>query len=202
MQRRGRLITLEGIDGAGKSTLAAGLVEALPELVLLREPGGIKLAERLRDVVKDPALEVSAPAEAPTPRLARAQLVSERLVPLLDDGQDVLLDRFVDSSLAYQGGGRGLGVNEISALNHFATGGLTPDLTLYIRVPAAVSTARRDGSDRLEQSGERFFNATTAVYDRLAKEHPERIVVLDGTRSAEQVLDDGLRNVTVALSRD
>lgn len=200
MVRRGRLITLEGIDGAGKSTLATGLVGALPKLVLLREPGGVAASERLRALVKDPALELTGRAEALIFAAARAQLVGELLTPLLTGGQDVLLDRFVDSSLAYQGGGRGLGVDEIAALNRFATGGLEPDLTLYVRVPPAVGAARRGGDDRLEQSGSAFFEATAAVYDRLAEQHPGRIRVLDGTQNAEQVLADGLRMVKVALS--
>jgi dTMP kinase len=202
MQRRGRLITLEGIDGAGKSTLARGLKDAVPELVLLREPGGVPAAERLRDLVKDPGLTVSARAEALIFAAARAQLVEERLGPLLEGGDNVLLDRFVDSSLAYQGGGRGLGVAQVASINEFATGGLKPDLTLYLRVPGAVGAARRDGSDRLEQAGGAFFDAIAAAYERLAEQHPDRIVIIDGTRSAEQVLADGLRNVTVALSRD
>lgn len=200
MQRRGRLITLEGIDGAGKSTLAVGITAALPQLVLLREPGGVAAAERLRDLVKDPDVELGARAEALVFAAARAQLVSELLEPLLAAGSDVLLDRFVDSSLAYQGAGRGLGVNEIAQLNEFATGGLTPDLTLYVRVPTEVGAGRRGGGDRLEQSGEAFFAATAAAYEQLAAQHPERIKVLDGTQAPEQVLSDGLRMVNVAIS--
>lgn len=200
MHRQGRLITLEGIDGAGKSTLATGLAAALPELVLLREPGGVPASERLRDLVKDPDLALTDRAEALVFAAARAQLIAERLRPLLASGTDVLLDRFVDSSLAYQGGGRKLGVAEIAALNLFATDGLTPDLTLYVRVPPEVGAARREGGDRLEQSGDTFFTDTAAVYDQLAEQYPERIVVLDGTQPAEQVLADGLRIAKVALS--
>ena len=110
----GSLITIEGIDGAGKSTLAASLAGELQRLgapvELLREPGGVELSERIRELVKDPALHVGARAEALLYAAARAQLVQERLRPLLDQGMLVLLDRFVDSSLAYQGAGRSLGV--------------------------------------------------------------------------------------------
>jgi dTMP kinase len=105
----GRLITIEGLDGAGKTTLAAGLADEFPRLLLLREPGGVALAERLRSVVKDPRLPVDPRAEALLYAAARAQLVSERLRPQLAAGHDVLLDRFLDSSLAYQGAGRELG---------------------------------------------------------------------------------------------
>src|SRR5439155_13743305 len=111
------------------------------------------------------------------------RLVHERLLPLLEAGADVLLDRFVDSSLAYQGAGRGLGVPEIAELNRFATAGLTPDLTLYVRVDPGVGAARREGADRLEQAGEAFFASVVAAYDELAAAQPQRIVVLDGSRA-------------------
>src|SRR4051812_28861529 len=113
------LVTIGGLDGAGKTTLAAGLAEALPEAVLLREPGGVVAAERLRELVKDPALRIGARAEALLYAAARAQLVEERLAPELEAGRLVLLDRFVDSSLAYQGAGRGLGIDAVRAVNEF-----------------------------------------------------------------------------------
>jgi dTMP kinase len=188
----GRLITVEGIDGAGKTTLAEGIVAAHPQLVVLREPGGVAVSERIRELVKDPALHVEPRAEALLYAAARAQLVHERLLPLLQDGEDVLLDRFVDSSLAYQGAGRGLGVAEIAELNRFATAGVTPDLTLYVRVEPGVGAARRDGADRLEQAGEDFFAAVVAAYDALAAAEPERVAVLDGAKPPEEVLADAL----------
>jgi dTMP kinase len=189
---RGRLITVEGIDGAGKTTLADGLVRARPDLVLLREPGGVAVSERIRELVKDPALEVDPRAEALLYAAARAQLVHERLLPLLAAGQDVLLDRFVDSSLAYQGGGRGLGVEAVAELNRFATAGLVPDLTLYVRVEPQVGAARRAGGDRLEQAGEAFFAAVVGAYDAIAAADPARVVVLDGARPPEEVLAEAL----------
>ena len=112
---RGRLITIEGIDGAGKTTLASALLDALEargmEVLLLREPGGVAAAERIRDLVIDPGLHVTARTEALLYAAARAQLVEEAIEPLLRDGRWVLLDRFIDSSLAYQGGGRELGID-------------------------------------------------------------------------------------------
>jgi dTMP kinase len=190
----GRLIAIEGIDGAGKTTLAAGLARALPDLVVLREPGGAALSERIRDVVKDPALAVDPRAEALLYAAARAQLVGEVLRPLLDEGRDVVLDRYVDSSLAYQGAGRGLGVAEIAGLNAFATGGLEADLTLYVRVDPEVGAARRGGEDRLEQAGEAFFARVVEAYDALAAAS-DRYVVLDGAASPEAVLADALAAV-------
>jgi dTMP kinase len=192
MAHRGRLITVEGIDGAGKTTLVEGLVRARPDLTVLREPGGVAVAERVRELVKDPALEVDPRAEALLYAAARAQLVHERLLPLLSSGTDVLLDRFVDSSLVYQGAGRGLGMAEIAELNRFATAGLAPDLTLYVRVEPEVGAARRSGEDRLEQAGEAFFAAVVAGYDALAAAEPQRIVVLDGARAPQEVLAGAL----------
>lgn len=200
MARRGSLITLEGIDGAGKSTLAAGLLAAFPELELLREPGGVAASERIRDLVKDPDLRIDPRAEALLFAAARAQLVSERLEPLLASGTDVLLDRFTDSSLAYQGAGRGLGIDAVAEINAFATAGLTPDVTIYVRVPPAVGAERRAGDDRLEQSGAGFFEEITAAFDRLAAGNPERYRIIDGTGTPEQVLAEGVRILKLALS--
>jgi dTMP kinase len=192
MASQGRLITIEGIDGAGKTTLAEGIVAALDGLTLLREPGGVVVSERIRELVKDPALEVDPRAEALLYAAARAQLVHERLLPLLAGGADVLLDRFVDSSLAYQGAGRGLGVAEIAELNRFATAGLVPDLTLYVRVEPEVGARRAAGDDRLEQAGAAFFAAAAGAYDALAAAEPDRIVVLDGTQPPADVLASAL----------
>src|ERR1700749_1869679 len=120
------LVTIEGLDGAGKTTLAAGLAERLPAAVLLREPGGVEASERVRALVKDPALRIGARAEALMYAAARAQLVEEAFEPLLAGGTWVLLDRFVDSSLAYQGAGRKLGIDAVRAINEFGTGGRRP----------------------------------------------------------------------------
>ena len=196
--RSGRLITVEGLDGAGKTTLVAGVTRELAargrELLVLREPGGVELSERIRELVKDPALTVDPRAEALLYAAARAQLVAEQLVPLLDAGEWMLLDRFVDSSLAYQGAGRGLGIEEIRALNAFATGGLTPDLTLLLRIEPAVGAARIAGreADRLELAGEPFFAAVASAYDALAAAEPERFAVIEADRPPEQVLADAL----------
>jgi dTMP kinase len=192
MASQGRLISVEGIDGAGKTTLVEGIARALPALTVLREPGGVAVSERIRELVKDPALTVDPRAEALLYAAARAQLVHERLLPLLTGGQDVLLDRFVDSSLSYQGAGRGLGVTEIAELNRFATAGLVPDLTLYVRVEPEVGAQRAAGDDRLEQAGEEFFAAVVAAYDALAAAEPQRIVVLDGAQAPADVLASAL----------
>jgi dTMP kinase len=190
------LIAVEGIDGAGKTTLAAGLAAARPEVVVLREPGGAVLSERIRALVADPALAVDPRAEALLFAAARAQLVAERLTPLLAGGATVVLDRYVDSSLAYQGAGRGLGIAEIAALNAFATGGLVADLTFYLRVPPEVGAARLRGDrDRLEAAGAEFFARVVQAYDALADAAKDRYVVLDATRAPQDVLADALKHL-------
>ena len=191
---RGRLITIEGLDGAGKTTLVAGLAGVLgdrgTDVLVLREPGGVELSERIRMLVKDPELVIDPRAEALLYAAARAQLVAEQLEPLLADGRWVLLDRFVDSSLAYQGAGRELGVEAIRSLNAFATQGLTPDRTLLLRVDPGVGRERIAGreQDRLEREPEAFFAAIAAAYDALASAEPERIKVIDATGSPAEVL--------------
>jgi dTMP kinase len=187
------LITVEGLDGAGKTTLIAGLSAALDALVL-REPGGVEVSERIRTLLKAPALAIDPRAEALLYAAARAQLVSEELRPLLDAGTTVLLDRFVDSSLAYQGAGRGLGVEQIRALNEFATGGLRPDRTLLLRIDPAEGLARIADrpSDRLERSGQAFFAAIAEAYDALAAAEPDRIAVIDASQPPDAVLADAL----------
>jgi dTMP kinase len=196
----GRLITIEGLDGAGKTTLASGLVAALSERGIdahaLREPGGVALAERVRAVVKDPELRVGARAEALLYAAARAQLVEEALRPLLDAGAWVVLDRFLDSSLAYQGAGRGLGIDAVRAINLFGTGGLQPDRTLLLRIDPVQGRARQAGRgeapDRLEREADAFFRTIATAYDELAAAEPERIRVLDATLPPAAVLSGAL----------
>jgi dTMP kinase len=203
---RGTLITIEGIDGAGKSTLARSLAEELaarararrgaPRVELLREPGGVRTSERIRQLVQDPALTVGAAAEALLYAAARAQLVQERLQPLLEGGALVLLDRFVDSSLAYQGAGRQLGVERIRAINQLATRALAPDRTLLLRLAPAAGRARlllaRTERDRLEREDEAFFARVAAAYDELARAEPQRFRTLDAERPPEEVLQAAL----------
>jgi dTMP kinase len=205
---RGRLITIEGLDGAGKSTLAETLAAEIGErgraIELLREPGGVDTSERIRALVKDPALAVAPRTEALLYAAARAQLVHERLEPLLAQGMFVLLDRFVDSSLAYQGAGRALGVQEVRAINRFATGPLEPDRTLLLRIsPAAGRRRQQDRAsepDRLEREGEDFFAAIAAAYDELARAEPQRIRTIDASQPPEDVLRSALAAVEDLLA--
>jgi dTMP kinase len=196
----GKLITIEGIDGAGKTTLAQALVDTLRErgidVTLLREPGGVRAAERIRELVKDPESTIGARAEALLYAAARAQLVEEAVQPLLDSGASVLLDRFVDSSLAYQGAGRELGIEAVREINEFGTGGLTPDRTLLLSVDTAVgrtrSSDRAGAPDRLERQPDAFFHRIADAYGELARADPGRIRVIDASGDPAAVLSDAL----------
>ncbi len=202
-----RLITIEGIDGAGKTTLAAALREALLtrgiDAVALREPGGVALAERIRSLVKDPGLEIDDRAEALLYAASRAQLVAERVQPELAAGRWVLLDRYIDSSLAYQGAGRGLGVEAVRTINEFATGGLAADRTLLLALDAAAGRRRRgdrgEGADRLERETDEFFTRIAAGYAALAAAQPQRIRTLDATLPPAALLASALAELADLL---
>jgi dTMP kinase len=204
---RGRLITIEGIDGAGKTTLAAGLLDALRErgldVVLLREPGGVPAAERIRDLVIDPDLHVTARAEALLYAAARAQLVAEAIEPLLAAGKWLLLDRFIDSSLAYQGGGRRLGIDAVRAINEFAIRTAWPDRTLLLMIDATLgrsrSRSRSEGPDRLEREQDDFFDRTVAAYLELWSQDPDRIRKIDASQPPDEVLAAALRELADLL---
>jgi dTMP kinase len=201
---RGKLITIEGIDGAGKSTLADLLVAALQardiDASVMREPGGVATAERIRALLKDPDAVIDARAEALLYAAARAQLVSERLRPTLDGGTTVLLDRFVDSSLVYQGVGRWLGIDAVRAINAFATDGLRPDRTLLLVLAPEVARARARGRaerpDRLEREDDAFFDRIAAAYRRLAESEPKRVREVDADQPTERVLTSALQELS------
>jgi dTMP kinase len=163
---------------------------------LLREPGGVDLSERIRSLVKDPGLTVAPRTEALLYAAARAQLVAERLEPLISAGSIVLLDRYVDSSLAYQGAGRGLGIEAVREINRFATAELEPDRTLLLAISPADGRARQleraMQPDRLERENDSFFAAIAAAYDELARAEPERIRCIDASQPPERVLGDAL----------
>jgi dTMP kinase len=207
MPTRGRLITIEGLDGAGKTTVASALADVLRDrgidVTVLREPGGVPAAERIRELVKDPDARIGARAEALLYAAARAQLVEDALKPLLNAGKWVVLDRFVDSSLAYQGGGRVLGVGPVREVNEFATGGLTPDRTLLLtlapEIGRARARAREEPADRLELERDDFFGRIASAYEQLAAADPERIRQIDATQPPGAVLTDALEEIADLL---
>lgn len=190
-------ITLEGIDRSGKTTQAAMLAAALgPATVHLREPGGTPVGERIRTLLKDPELALTAGAELLLFNAARAQLAAEVIGPAREAGLDVVCDRYIDSTVAYQGVARELGVELVEQLNWLVIGECVPDLTLLLRIDPelAVSRGRHrlagggdDGEDRFESEGLEFQQAVAAAYDELASRHHERIVVIDAAAEPEEV---------------
>jgi dTMP kinase len=188
-----RLVTLEGGEGAGKSTVLAALraeLERDASVTCTREPGGTPLAERIRALLLDPSHEAPCgPCELLLMFASRAQLVCHVVQPALDRGDWVLSDRFTDASHAYQGGGRGFDARAIELLEREFVG-LTPGLTLLLDVPVDVGLARargRGGMDRIESEQEAFFERVRAAYLARAAAHPDRIVVIDASQPAERV---------------
>jgi dTMP kinase len=181
-------VSLEGIDGSGKSTQAKLLAKALgPETLLIREPGGTEAAERIRGLLADPELALDPLAELLLFLAARADLTARVIRPALEQGLDIVCDRFADSSVAYQGAARGLGVGEVISLTDGATEGLWPDLTLLLRVDPEVGLSRADGEDRFESEGLELQRAVATAYEEIAKIAADRVVVVDGEGSVEEV---------------
>jgi len=184
-------VSFEGLDGCGKTTqarlLAAALEETGVEVVLTREPGGTPLGEQIRDLVLH-GDHVAPWAEAALYAAARAQHVEELIRPALARGATVVCDRYVDSSVAYQGAGRELGVEQVLALNLSAVGGLLPDLTFLVEIDIDIALARvGDKGDRIERAGAEFWPRVVDAYRELAERFPERYVVIDGSRSVEDI---------------
>jgi dTMP kinase len=183
-------VSFEGADGSGKSTQAELLRAALSDdgrdVVLTREPGGTELGERIRTLLLG-GPEMTPWAEAALFAASRAQHVEQVIRPALARGADVLCDRYVDSSLAYQGIGRGLGVDEVLELNLRATRGLLPDKTVLLLLDAETAAARAGESDRLEREGDDFRQSVDAAYRELAERFPERIVTIDATGAPEAI---------------
>lgn len=197
----GLFVTFEGIDRSGKTTQARLLCEALgAEALGVREPGGTPAGERVRDLLKDAAVPLGPEAEALLFAAARAELVERVIRPALEDGRVVVSDRFLDSSLAYQGGARGLGMDEVEAINRLATGALVPDLTFLLEIDAETAARRAGERDRFEDEGAALQQAVLEAYERLVAADPARWRRVDATRSPELVHADVLAEVEAARS--
>jgi dTMP kinase len=186
-------VTFEGPDGSGKSTQAELLRAALAaegrEVVLTREPGGTELGERIRELLLDEG-EMSPWAEAALFAASRAQHVDRVIGPALERRADVVCDRYLDSSLAYQGIARGLGVDQVLELNLRVTGGLLPDATVLLVLDPETAAERAGATDRLEREGDEFRARVDAAYRELAARFPERMLVVDGDRAREELAEE------------
>ena len=186
-------ITFEGIDRSGKTTQARMLAEALGgEALLVREPGGTPAGERIRELVKDPEVELTAMAETLLFGAARAELVARVVRPALADGRTVISDRFFDSTVAYQGGARGLGIERVEELNRWLTGELWPDVTFLLDLDPEAASTREGTPDRFEHEGEQLQRAVAEAYHELAERHLHRFVRIDAARPPADVHADVL----------
>lgn len=191
-------LTFEGLDFSGKTTQAHKLADRLgrrQKVVTLREPGGTKISERLREILLDRQhLELCDATELFLFSASRAQLVAEVIRPALGRGDIVICDRYYDSTTAYQGYGRGLNLEAIRQINTLATGGTDPDLTIVVDIPVDEIERRRQAAgqsfDRMESSGRAFYEHVRAGFRALAEQLPDRIVCVDGTRSIDDVHEE------------
>lgn len=199
--KQGFFITLEGNDGAGKTTIANACVERLKalghEVVYTREPGGSRIAERIRDLLLDPGnTDMDARTEAILYAAARRQHLVDIVAPALEQGKIVLCDRFLDSSLAYQGIGRGLGIEEVERLNRFAIDDFMPDRTIFLAIDNETAMARmgrRGEKNRLDQEDDAFHQRVREGYEKLVLRDPDRIVKIDASGSIEEVTDAAMK---------
>ena len=206
---RGIFITIEGGEGAGKTTILQGIADWLKaqgwDVVVTREPGGIPIAEKIREVILDRGhTDMDARTEALLYAAARRQHLVQKVEPALEAGAAVLCDRFVDSSLAYQGHARGLGIEEVWSINRFAIGGLMPDLTLYLDVRPEIGLERIRSAggreiNRLDLEGLSFHRKVREGYLLLAERHPERIAAINAEQPPERVLEQALKETEKRL---
>ncbi|WP_413627573.1 dTMP kinase [Fructilactobacillus vespulae] len=199
----GKLVTFEGSEGAGKTTALNRIISIIEpqlgnDLVTTREPGGNVISEEIRNIIVDSRNQnMDARTEALLFAAARRQHLVEKIIPALKRGQLVLCDRFVESSIAYQGAGRGIGEAAIKNLNDFATEGLKPDLTIYFDLPVEVGLERikkyrSDEVNRLDKEKHDFYVKVHNAYDEMATRQSEQIVRIDATQTVEQVVSDVL----------
>jgi dTMP kinase len=181
-------VSFEGVDGSGKSTQARMLAEALgPDTLLIREPGGTPAAERVRELLADPGLEIDPFAELLLFSAARADLVSRVIRPALEAGRDVVADRFADSAVCSTVGDRGLGTSHVLSLTDTVIDGLWPDLTVLLRVDPEVGLGRAAGEDRFEAEGNDLQRAVAEAYEEIAMIASDRVVGLDADGAVEEV---------------
>ncbi len=184
-------ISIEGIDGSGKTTQAKRLLEKLPNSKYVREPGGTQVGEAIRNIVlNNDFTHIAATTEALLYATARAQIVDEVINPLLNDDITIICDRFIDSSIAYQAIGRNLKVEDVRNINIFATGGLLPDITFLVDLDGETCYSRvikQGEADRIEKEGAVYYEKVRQAFLSLAMEEPERFFIIDGTQSVDDI---------------
>lgn len=199
---KGIFITFEGPEGSGKTSVIKAVEERLKQqnknVLMTREPGGIRIAEKIRDIILDvDNVEMDLTTEALLFAASRRQHIVEKIWPALEEGKIVLCDRFVDSSLAYQGVGRELGIDRVYAINQYAIEGCLPNLTIFIDVPPSIGLKRVFSNgrkvDRLDLETIKFHEKVYLGYHELINKFPDRIKVVDGTQTIEKVIDDSLK---------
>lgn len=199
VMKKGLFITFEGPDGSGKTTVSNAVVERLQkegyQVKYTREPGGSKIAEEIRSVILNPKnTEMDARCEALLYAAARRQHLVEKVLPALEEGITVISDRFVDSSLAYQGYGRGIGLDEVYSINMFAIEGRLPDKTIYLDIDAKTGldriNANRTSLDRLDQESEDFHNLVHKGYEEVVNIYKDRMVIIDASKAVESVIEE------------
>ena len=198
-----------GPDGSGKSTIIELIGNYLEELgiefIITREPGGTSIGEEIRNIILDDKnTNMGAETEALLYAAARGQHVYEKILPALEEGKLVLSDRFVLSSLAYQGVGRELGIEKVKAINDFAVKGVEPDLVLFFHIDPEITLLRKTnnlGGDRLEQEGNDFHRTVYEGYMELIKMYPKNIKIIDATKSIDEVLNQSIREVENLLAK-
>lgn len=197
--KKGLFITFEGPDGSGKTTVSTAVVEKLQKegyaVSYTREPGGSEIAEQIRSVILDPKNTAMDPrCEALLYAASRRQHLVEKVLPKLEEGITVISDRFIDSSLAYQGCGRQIGIDEVYSVNNFAVEGRMPDKTIYLDVPAEIGLARihanRSVLDRLDQESKDFHERVFEGYQTVISMYSDRMIRIDAAREVQQVIED------------
>ncbi len=184
-------ISIEGIDGCGKTTQAQRLLEKLPNSKYVREPGGTQVGEAIRNIVlNNDFVHIAPTTEALLYATARAQIVDEVIKPLLNDDITIICDRFIDSSIAYQAIGRNLKVEDVRNINIFATGGLLPDITFLVDLDGETCYSRvikQGEADRIEKEGAAYYEKVRQAFLSLALEEPERFFVIDGNQTVDEI---------------
>ena len=204
---KGLFITFEGNDGAGKTTISKLVYERMLDegypVIYTREPGGIKIAEQIRKVILDPEnIEMDAKTEALLYAASRRQHLIEKVLPAIEQGKIVLCDRFIDSSLAYQGVGRQLGIKEVFEINQFAIEGHMPDATVFLSLPHETGLSRiksRAFKDRLDQETESFHQRVALGYEQILKQFAKRMHIVDASQSIDKVSEQAYEEVVGVL---